>query len=549
MNNSKIETEKEEYGVHDVHRAIDALAVIEKCTKSELLVLARSDKFKMKKFSTLVKADLRRAVTTIAVNKGFKKEELIDILINDPKVSKKKWRPVKRKDVWKIIAVISLTLAFVSVGLTVFFQNRGSKDDEQLKVTMSNIETLVKKYLITNIEFKKKIKELESALGSEPSGNIKDREAAIKAFNDGDLSKAQGFFEKLSRKDKEREILHAKTRYNLGNVYFLQLEFDKALEAYLDAERLEPEKTEYLGSIGLVYLELAKYPKAEKYFKKALANDLKTQGAEHPKVAARLSNLGLAQHELGNYQKAVESFEKALAIDIKTSKDKPAEVATDYNNLGMAYFSLGEYKKAVEFYEKALVIDTEIYGDRHTEVAIVLNNLGAAQKALKQYKKAIENFERALEIDTLEYGNEHPDIAIDLNNLGLTSYAAGDFKKALDYYHRALPIFVKTYGEAHPQFAAAMNNLGLTKYAFGEYEEAVKCYEKALPVFINAYGENHPYVASCCCNMGEALKALEEYGKAESYYKKALRIFENKFGPGHPKTEKVKKGLREIQKK
>ena len=211
------------------------------------------------------------------------------------------------------------------------FQHSSSKDIEDVKTL------IIKKYgpppSFKTEEYDKKIQELQEALKDESAGSKKEREEASQGLKYGDLSKAEELFEKIIEKDKKKEIQQAKTRYDLGGVYYLQLKYEKALAMSLDAERLDPGNTEYLNSVGVVYHELAQYTNAREYFEKALALDTATHGEDHASVAIRLNNLGLVWAFLGNYKKAISYTKKALQIFEKTLGPNHPNTKTVKGNL------------------------------------------------------------------------------------------------------------------------------------------------------------------------------------------------------------------------
>jgi len=237
------------------------------------------------------------------------------------------------------------------------------------------------------VKLEEKNKELEKALEDEKAGNSKERKEALEALQKKDYSKAQRLFAKIREKEKEKESQHAKTAYNLGNAYFVDLKFKPALESYLEAERLDPGNALYLNEIGFIYDKLAEYKKAIDYYEKALAIDLKTYGKEHPDVAIDWNNLGNAWDSLGEYKKAIDYYNKALAIDLKTYGKEHPKVAIRWNNLGGAWDSLGEYKKAIDYYNKALNIFKLKLGPTHPSTKTVKENLSFVQQKLKESKK------------------------------------------------------------------------------------------------------------------------------------------------------------------
>jgi tetratricopeptide (TPR) repeat protein len=160
-------------------------------------------------------------------------------------------------------------------------------------------------------ELKDKVKSLEKELKDRATKDKRAEEALI-ASKAGDYGKARILYETLQEEGKEKESELASIAYNLGNIYFVELEFQKSLYAYLDAVRLAPDNSTYLNEAAKSFYTLAQYDKAIEYFEKALSSDLKTFGEDHPQVAIYRNNLGQAWYAKGEYDKAIEYFEKAL---------------------------------------------------------------------------------------------------------------------------------------------------------------------------------------------------------------------------------------------
>lgn len=247
--------------------------------------------------------------------------------------------------VYGIITAFGLFFGIIAIILAVVFQQSSKKSDTLQDERLGTISEKLERYdplkrdkLITQL--KEKLKELEKALKDEKIGYPKERKEALEALQKKDYSKAQRLFEKIRKKEREKEIGHARTAYNLGNAYFVDLKFEKALDAYLEAEKLDSVNTTYLNSIGRTYYELA------------------------------------------NYQKAFAYFKKALAIDLKTYGDSHLTVAIGWNKLGNTLNSLGEFKRAIGYYDEALNILENTFDSQHPHTKIVKKNLAFIKKKM-----------------------------------------------------------------------------------------------------------------------------------------------------------------------
>jgi tetratricopeptide (TPR) repeat protein len=107
-----------------------------------------------------------------------------------------------------------------------------------------------------------------------------------------------------------------------------------------------------LGNLGVVYNDLADYPRAIAYYEQAL--HIRREVGDRRGEGQDLGNLGLVYRHLGNYPQAIAYCEQQLAI-AREVDDRRAE-AHVLGNLGIIYADLGDYQKAVDYHTQALHI-------------------------------------------------------------------------------------------------------------------------------------------------------------------------------------------------
>lgn len=346
----------------DCAKALDGLSKNELIDLAKKLEIKNPHKFKDRE------EELKKYILD-----NYNKDQ-INALLAPPIPCKETKSKEKRK--WlQILFITSAFIGLISFILMLIFQYQSTIKDKKLKETIESL--LKKKYGISEMDptipdYEKEIEELKGALTDRNFVDIKERNEALQAFKKGELSKAETFFKKLK----------AKTTYNLGNIYFLQVKYEKSLEAYKNAGRLDPENSEYQNAIGKICQVLGKYSEALDYFKKALDRDIQTYGKEHPKVAIRLNNLGATLYLQKEYKQAIDNFKKALAIDLKVHGDGHPAVARDQNNLGEVWASLKEYQRAISYYKKALNTFKNTLGPDHPFTKIVRENLALVTEIL-----------------------------------------------------------------------------------------------------------------------------------------------------------------------
>ncbi len=217
----------------------------------------------------------------------------------------------------------------------------------------------------------------------------------------GNYDNAQQAYEKVLKLAGNNKILQAIGYSNLGIIYKIRGEFDKAEESYLKSFKIN----EVLGR------------KAD--------------------MAIAHGNLASIYYIRGEYGKAEERYLKSLRINEDLGRNEG--MANQYCNLGIIYKNRGELEKAEEFYLKSLEIYKAL--SRDEGIASSYANLGIIYKIQGKPNKAEEFHLKSLEINT-SLGREKY-MASDYGNLGNIYKARGELDKACDYWNKSLALFSK----------------------------------------------------------------------------------------------------------
>ena len=305
---------------------------------------------------------------------------------------------------------------------------------------------------------------------------------------------------------------------NLGNAYFLLGDIRKAIEYHENHLKIAIEigdrngEGRAYGNLGNSYLSLSHFKKAIESHQKHL--EITTEIGDRAREGGAYGNLGNAYFSLGDFRKAIEYHEKDLKIAIEIG-DRAGE-GRAYGNLGIAYKSLGAFRKAIEYQEKHLKIAIEI-GDRAGEGGAYAN-LGNAYNSLGDFRKAIEYHQKDLKIaiEIGDWAGEGRAYA----NLGNAFYSLGDFRKAIEYYEKPLKIAIEIGDRAGE--GGGYGNLGNAFYSLGDFRKAIEYHEKHLKIAIeigDRPGEGRAYG-----NLGNAFYSLGDFRKAIEYHEKHLKI-------------------------
>ncbi|MEP7265376.1 MAG: response regulator [Bacteroidota bacterium] len=137
---------------------------------------------------------------------------------------------------------------------------------------------------------------------------------------------------------------------HIGTIYKIKGTFDKAMQHYIRASQVKPEKdSAVLKGVALAY-----------------------------------NNMALVYRESDQYERAEYYFNKALQIDIKLNYTKG--LAREYSNLGNMYLSQEKFESAVVYIRKGYELEKQI----NNKVGMIesLNDLAFACYNRKQYNEA-----------------------------------------------------------------------------------------------------------------------------------------------------------------
>ena len=165
--------------------------------------------------------------------------------------------------------------------------------------------------------------------------------------------------------------------------------------------------------------------------------------------------------EQGDYTAALPLFKRALAINEKTLGAQHPDTVTSLHNLAVVYYSQGDYAVALPLYKRALAIREKTLGAQHPDTALSLNALAELYRVQGDYAAAEPLHKRALAIREKTLGAQHPDTANSLNNLAGLHESQGDYAAAEPLYKRALAIREKTLGAATPRYGVISQRFGV----------------------------------------------------------------------------------------
>ncbi len=261
----------------------------------------------------------------------------------------------------------------------------------------------------------------------------------------------------------------------LGNSFYLEQNFEKAIDLYDKALALKPNSVEVLLIKSAILAYIGKYEQAI---------SVNTRGLElKPDSAEAWHNQGYILEELGKLEEALATFEKSL--ELKSSSET-------WDAKGRVLYQLGELEEALAAFDKAIELKKD-FADAWLNKGIVLSTLEQHNEAISVYDKAIElqpNFAKAW----YNKGNS-------LNKLGKPEEAIIAYDKAI---------------ELKPDFAQAWCNKGLMFEKTNDLEAALSAFEKSLSC--------NPNLIEALSSKAYVLRRLKRYEESIPAFNRAIQF-------------------------
>ncbi|MCB0477486.1 MAG: tetratricopeptide repeat protein [Crocinitomicaceae bacterium] len=338
-------------------------------------------------------------------------------------------------------------------------------------------------------------------VGMSMSLNIQAQEDTTKTLEGGQVD--QSILDSMNMIDP-----FALEKYNMGIHEMNKNNFNKAVEWFSEAYKIDSKYKKSLLQRGRAYRQLGQKDKAiadlELYIKEGDSTDIaeyeigrmhfddKEWGdAEKRFEAAILKNNKIAKYYYykgvcrlteKDLEGAITQFNKTLELD--------KQYAYAYNDRASAYMRMEKYDDAIRDYRKAVSVDAEF--------ALSYNNMGTAYRRSQKFEDAVKAYSEAIRLSKDNY--------ISLNNRGNAYYSLGQYDKALADFDAALKI--------KSDYAMALSNKASVYIKWEKWEDAVKFCDDAIK-----YNED---IMQAYFNRGIAKEMMRDVSGACTDWEKAF---------------------------
>ncbi|MBC7925124.1 MAG: tetratricopeptide repeat protein [Bryobacteraceae bacterium] len=290
-----------------------------------------------------------------------------------------------------------------------------------------------------------------------------------------------------------------------------------------------------LIALGLLRVDQAKLPEAERLVREGLQKIQQSLPAGHPSLAAATDALGRVLAEKGEYSKAIPVLQEAVRLRSAPNASQ-ADLGASLYELANVYFYAGKYKESEALNQRVLAINQAVYGERHPKVAEALVNLGAIQHESGNYAEAAKFHREALRITESFYGERHYRTASNLTLLARALVYQKQFEEATGLLDRAVGIQESVFGGMHPRVASAVNELGNVAVMRGQLDVAKAAFRRMAQIYRAVYPGGHYLIGTAISNLGSAHLAENDTLHAEPLFREAIAIYSRTLGPDHLNT-------------
>jgi eukaryotic-like serine/threonine-protein kinase len=326
------------------------------------------------------------------------------------------------------------------------------------------------------------IKVFNSALEKDPAFA-----AAHAGLGEAYLSKYQSTHEKQwidqamqnCQQAADRDDKLAAAHICLGRVFLDMGDYQKALEQYRAALKLEPTSDMAQGGLAFTYEHLNQLDDAEKIYKQAIT--------VRPNYWATYNWLGLFYQRHARYEDARTMYSQVISL--------VPDSFTGYSNLGGVYVQQGHYSESIPLLQQSLSI---------RPTAEASSNLATAYFQLHRYPEAATEFERAVRLDNKDYQM--------WGNLGDAYFWSDRRDEARKAYKQAIVL-----GEekllVNPRDFEVLSYVAMYHAMCGEREEANRNLDAALR--LNSKSPDLLFTAGIVYQqLGETSRALDSLERA-----------------------------------
>ena len=323
---------------------------------------------------------------------------------------------------------------------------------------------------------------------------------------------------------------------NMGRIYFLTSDHDRALRSFRKAYHLRQQL--FGDNVMDTAAMLFNYGQSLQY-----------RGSLEQALGAYREFLRVARHYgSSHFQRDVCAVLRAMAQVQRQRAGLLAETTTTTESGSKQEPSLSSNNMMAEacaLLREAFGVGCGALGSQAKEANCILSELGSLYAERQEYEKSIDCFREFLFIQEDIFGAKdplHANIIITKINLARVCKHSGDYAAAFRYYKEVHAMQVqldKTCGatsgasegdaeRSHSsslESASTLSSMGLMLYLMQAFQASLDCYQEALRIRLDKLGTNHhPDVAENINSVGLVLYKLGFMDMAKEAFQECIKL-------------------------
>lgn len=243
-----------------------------------------------------------------------------------------------------------------------------------------------------------------------------------------------------------------------------------------------------------------------------------------PELQAKMMNtIGLSYISLGEYSRAEPQFEGAVEIDRRVLGREAPETVHSMFLLACALAFEARSAEAEKLLRTTLEIQRRIYGPEHSETLVTMSELAASLLGQGHYAEAEKLYREAFNSERRVDGPEAENTVYSMASLGVTLGYEGRYAEAETLLREVLDINRRKFGPEDWHTMRSLESLSFVLTSEGRYAEAEKLERANLEIHRRVLGPEHPDTATSEEDLAVTLSYEGRYGEAERLFREAVQ--------------------------
>jgi tetratricopeptide (TPR) repeat protein len=353
------------------------------------------------------------------------------------------------------------------------------------------------------------------------------------AFHQNKLDEALVYFEKSLNAAGEDPELLALSNHDMGMVYQLRGELNRAEFFYGRAvgywEKLPVTAVDFAAAtynnFGDLLTDKHQFVRAQGMYAKALALWKESKTAKPSRIAFAMSKLAACYNLNGQAALAESMLNEAIALLRSLPDPDPVDLAASLDCLAKVYSYQHQFQKAEPLFHEAVSLMERVAGNRDPTYAVSLHNLATMHRIAGNSDRAEPLLRKAESIYAEVLGPRHPYLVLIWNEQGLIALGEKKYSLALSHMERAYDLTKEVYGPTHVRTTFAKGNVALVHIRSGKLDSGKKMMMEVLAESRNSPDIAPEEYARTLTNCAEVFMLSGDPKQAEAYFREAIPIW------------------------